>query len=365
MTAGHMSTSATVTELPLPPQRWILVGHDEGWRDAAKVYLTAVTHPMLVWRREAQLIVITTPDGFEAALQAAVDHRAPEVATFTQEGGAELTAKFRRVFPIEHPNILPRLYRPCTFGAMERVMQRPESHVIWRWLRSGRKRMPEVALDSAELRKEAGEAHEAWAEDYRRSWTEEELDEMFGNGEQSSAEDGDDEERPVMSWEDVGENVISMRGHGAPEPRGRPGFDNFAVRFAASTRGASGRRPAGNVHTGQVSRRDGSGPVVWELDFPPKQLDEGEAGMFTVSLNLSDDEWHGAGYLPPMLSIHAPDMLPVLVRTRPWSEWTAHAQGRRETKCEVRSDKAVIDALATRGGLVRMAYSRGEATDMP
>lgn len=370
MSAESMAINPGVTDLRLRPQRWILVGHDEAWRAAAEAHLAAMTHPMAKWRQDAKLIVVTAPDAFEVALQAAVDCNAPEVAALTQEGIADLGPAFGRVFPVESRLTLPRLYTCCTLETIEHLLVEPESHVIWRWLMSGRKRMPEVALDSAELRKEAGEAHAAWAEDYRRSWTEDELDEMFGNGQHFGVETGDGEQRPA-DWTAAGEIIVPIPDRanvedsldlGAPKPRGRPGFDG-AFRMAAATRGASRRRPAYSDQRGQVSRRDGSGSVSWELSFLPRHLDEGEGGRFDVSLSVSEAEWRGAGYLPPMLSIHGPDMLPVLVRTPAWNEWTARHDGRRETKCEVRADGAVIKAIAARGAMVRMVYRRGEATD--
>lgn len=357
-----MSEESTEIERPLSPQRWILVGHDQSWRDEATARLEDVTHPMAKWRQEAKLIVVATPAEFEKSLQAAVDLGAPEVATFTQEGTPYLGPTFRRVFPVEHPFTLPRLYKPCTFEAIERVLTEPESHVIWRWLMSGRKRMPALALDSADLRAEANRAHLDWAESYRQNWTEGELDEMFGNGDPTALERGetlDDQhgaERPEAE-QGAGDNVVPIlrRKSGRLE---RPGWDSS---LAAQSRSSSARQHL--VKSGQVKRSDGTASVFWTIELPKEVPDEGSEGVFEITLRLDDREWQRGGYAPPILSISAPGMLPVLARPGSWDAWGRVDGVDRVARCSLVAGRAFLQAIKGEP-LVRMLYSRSPDTGL-
>lgn len=365
MSNHQVGSDDTGTEFLPQPQRWIVVGHEERWRAAAEAHFAGMTHPMAKWRSDAALIVVTAPEGFEAKLRAAVEGRAPEVATFTQDGTEDLGPAFRRVFPVESPFTLPRLYKSCTLDDIEQLLREPEAQVVWRWLTSGRQRMPQVALAATELRSAARSAHLAWAEDYLRSWTENELDEMFGTGDSPKGEPSD------SAGEPAGSNVVPIRARtqaqgtvlreaGEPGRRRRTSQDSF-FRMAAQSR--SYARPAGSERKAdQVPRADEPRLAAWKLDLPQQANGAEGAGVIRVTATLRDAEWRMKGFLPPVLSIHAPGVLPILAHTQAWNRWENSAEG-LISRCDIAVDSASIEIIREHGAAVRVIYRRSATSE--
>lgn len=335
---------------PAPPVPWIVLGHSPEWLAAASQTLQSTTHPMLAWRRQARLVQVVDTPGLPMALQAAL-RAAPAQLQVVHEPG--LPGDVDLALEQAHPRldvqarVLVSADAP-PFAKLLSMLQEPDGRPAEQWLRSGRRAWPSFAgpgVPEADAQA-ADTAFKAWAMEFEARHLADELDTIYGAGDEAA--------EPAGPTEDLLLPTALPAGQPAANQPLRPRL------MAAAARGAV--RP-GWAMTGRLDEQAQQGPVdqYW-LRAPGAPVLRGAEGKaLGIELSLSPERWLGRRQL--VLVLHAPHHPPVLVYLGDAIDGH-QVKGELRIKQECDASQALLDALAE-AGQVRLLYRPSRPSPTP